>query len=266
MQPTDSIPLAINALRQGIYHFKIDATKLHTSDKIGFLKDKYLGTETRIHLEDTTLIVFTIDQDPASKATDRFLLLFKLAEQLSVEFIRINATRSNNINTVQWNTAHEKNIDHYSVQFSENGRNFNDIAMQIPTGNNASTQEYNYLHIGASAANMYYRIVAHNKNGQRLTSDIAKVSLEAESKGISIYPNPVTNNTFTVFFNNDFPGKYYVSVSNINGEELFKTFVNLPFERTSKTIQLPTTIASGTYLAKISNAAGEISSIKLVLY
>ena len=112
---------------------------------------------------------------------------------------------------------------------------------------------------------MFYRIVAHSLNGQTKTSNTVKVASDYISSTISIFPNPVNENYFTVNLNNNVPGKYRISVSNLKGDQLFKTIVNLPFEHATKKVHLPASLVAGTYLVKIINNEKIINSFKILI-
>ena len=113
---------------------------------------------------------------------------------------------------------------------------------------------------------MYYRVTANKFNGYTHKTDIVLIKNNIEIKTLSIFPNPITNNRFAVYLNNNTPGKFKLSLYSLNGEILYKTSFDLPFKRTSKIIQLPATIGAGSYMVKIGNEAGEINSFKLINY
>ena len=265
LNPFDSIPLKITAMRKGNYRLQTDPSLLQLYGAYCFLRDTYLATETIISLNSITDIDFFINEDPLSKATDTFTLLFKPGNLLPVVFTSVNATRNNQINDVQWKTDIEMNIDHYTVQYSKDGQNFKDIARVQTYLTIASPKQYNYLHAGANVANMFYRIVAHSFNGQTKTSNTVKVASAYISSTVSIFPNPVNENYFTVNLNNNVPGKYRISISNLKGDQLFKTIVNLPFEHATKKVHLPASLVAGTYLVKIINNEKIINSFKILI-
>ena len=266
LENIDMIPLSINSMRQASYQLKIDATALHTNGISGFLKDGFLGTETQLNLEAVNSIDFKITQDPASSDSLRFVLLFRPVEVLSVKFINILANRNNNINSVEWISSHENNIDKYIVQYSETGRNFTDIAQLPSTGNSGKLQKYKYDHVVADALNMHYRILAKGVNGLSILSDTVKLKLGVEHDGISIFSNPVTNKTFVVYLNKQLPGQYKISVCNLLGEQLYQTSLDLSFGNAYKTIVLPAHIGTGNYVVNTIDEMGNSTSIKLTVY
>ena len=265
INPFDSIPLRITAMRKGNYRLQTDLSLLQLFGTYCSLRDTYLGTETMINLNSITDIDFFINEDPLSKGADRFMLLFKPENLLPVVFTSVNAMRNNYINNVQWITDVEMDIDYYVVQYSEDGQNFTGIARVNADLKSASPKQYNYLHAPANSTVMFYRIVAHCLNGQIQTSNTVQVISVFKNYAITIFPNPVTENYFTVNLNNNVPGKYQISVLNLKGDQLFKTIVDLPFEHATKKVQLPSTLVAGTYVVKIWNDERKINKFKILI-
>ena len=67
----------------------------------------------------------------------------------------------------------------------------------------------------------------------------------------NISPNFVTQNYFIVNLSKNLPGKYRISISNLKGDQLSKTIVNLPFVYATKKVLLPVSLVAGTYVVKI---------------
>ena len=66
----------------------------------------------------------------------------------------------------------------------------------------------------------------------------------------NIFPNFVTQNYFIVNLNKNLPSKYRTSISNLKGDQLFKTILNLPFVYATKKVLLPVSLVAGTYVKK----------------
>ena len=74
---SDTIFLSLSNTRIAPYGFKIDPSALGNFSLKAFLKDKFLQTESLISLTDVTNVNFTTTADVASRATDRFMIVFK---------------------------------------------------------------------------------------------------------------------------------------------------------------------------------------------
>ena len=87
----------------------------------------------------------------------------------------------------------------------------------------------------------------------------------AQSK-ISIYPNPVTNNQFTLQFGKMTPGNYDIELTNVTGQVVMQRAVNVQSEDQVETISIKSSFARGVYLVKVSGRNNEaVLSQKLVV-
>ena len=89
---------------------------------------------------------------------------------------------------------------------------------------------------------------------------------ELGNNSISIYPNPVTNNQFTVQFANVSTGTYTVQLTDMMGRQLMQQVVNVGSEHQVQAIKLNPTTAKGMYLIKVMNEGSQsVFSTKIVL-
>ena len=263
----DSIQLTLTATRVAPYHLEIDPSMLDYPATLAYLRDKFVGTETPVSLTEITVVRFEITADPLSKTADRFTLLFKPAIILPVVFTSITANRSSaNSNTVNWTTVQEVNVEDYSVEYSKDGNRFSALGHVKANGNNTGTAKYSYVHIATAAENMYYRVRCNGLNGKHQYTPTAKVKAATDKDVISLFPNPITNNSFTIYFNNRLKATYNIIITNQSGEILYRENTNVQNSGAFKTITLPVSIAAGNYIVKIANETGEVNSFKIVMY
>ena len=72
-----------------------------------------------------------------------------------------------------------------------------------------------------------------------------------------MYPNPVTNNQFTIQFNQLDAGKYTIQVTDVMGRRLIQQNVSLNGENQSQNIKINPAAARGVYLVKVTDANGK---------
>lgn len=83
---------------------------------------------------------------------------------------------------------------------------------------------------------------------------------------INIFPNPVTNNQFTIQFNELEIGNYTVQVTDVTGRQLMQQVVNVSGDNQSQMIRLNSSVAKGVYLVKVSDQNSKaVYSTKIVL-
>jgi Domain of unknown function (DUF3244) len=253
MLPTvnDTIFLNLTSTRIAPYRFEIDPSVLTNTGLEAFLKDKFLQTETPVSLSVVTNISFDITTDAASKAADRFLIVFKQSPA-SVNFTSIAAARNaDKTITINWSVQNERNINTYSVEHSNDGINFGTLITQNALANNGTNPTYEKLDIAATSANNWYRIRANIANTQAKYSGIAMVNALAvdntiEAASITVNPNPVQDKIVQVKFTNK-TGTFHVTLVNNEGRVVYKNNIIITGLNVVKTILLGKGIAAGQY-------------------
>lgn len=242
---TDTIKLSITGMRVSSYSLEIDPSVLANLTMNAFLIDKYLQTETPVSFIDVTNYSFNITTDVASKAWDRFMIVFKAIP--SLYFTTISATRNSNTTiSVTWGTQAERNVLSYELEQSNDGTNFTTLLTQMPTANNGGNANYNRLDANASKKANWYRVKALGTNNIVKYSSIAMVNaVEVEKKvegNISIFPNPINDGMVNIHFTNKKIGKYNVKIVNNIGQTI-----------KSENLQLQN--ATSTSILKVNNSA-----------
>ncbi|HSY75868.1 MAG TPA: hypothetical protein VK890_03360, partial [Bacteroidia bacterium] len=161
----DTIHLSLARLLQGWpYRFDFVATSFNRPDILASLVDKYTNTTTPIHLGDSsTSAYFTTDGNAASKAADRFYILFREAPG-SVTYNNVTASQQNKNVLVQWTVSNQLNIKEYVVYKSTDGVNFYPADTTIASAGTAITYDWVDVDPIIGVKN-YYRIRNVNADG-----------------------------------------------------------------------------------------------------
>ena len=117
---------------------------------------------------------------------------------LPVDIISFNAMlEGTNKANLTWVTATEKNVSHFVVEKSTDGKNFSDAGIVFAFGNTQEKQTYNFADkISASAGSViYYRLRTVNLDSKNQYSTIRLIRIDKENSNIAVttYPNPVTS-------------------------------------------------------------------------
>ncbi len=118
---------------------------------------------------------------------------FSTTVVLPVEFIGFNiATTGNNKVNITWKTATEINTDHFEVEKSVDGRNFNFITKVKAAGNSQVANTYSVSDVLDNTADLfYYRIKSVDKDGSAQYSNVQTVSAKIKGTFVNnVYPNP----------------------------------------------------------------------------
>ena len=95
---------------------------------------------------------------------------------ISLVSFKGEACRKNKV--LSWSTATELNNKGFNVQYSFNGRDFNNlsfVASQVSSGNSSSVLNYQYTDNKATGANEYYRLMQTDKDGQSDFSNVVMI-------------------------------------------------------------------------------------------
>ena len=106
-----------------------------------------------------------------------------------VALTSFNASLINNQASLVWNTANEVNVNGYSIEKSNNGKDFN--AIGFIAAKNASAANYSFNDVLADGVN-YYRLKISGKDASIKYSSIVAINNKQSTK-LEVYPNPVTN-------------------------------------------------------------------------
>ena len=75
---------------------------------------------------------------------------------------------------------------------------------------------------------------------------------------VSVYPNPVTGNQFTVDFKRNKPGIYNIALTDLAGRVLLNKVANIQAEGQAERVSLKNKPAQGMYLIRVTNSDKEI--------
>ena len=262
---TDTIFLNLSNSRISNYRFNIDPSNLVYPTLKAFITDRFLQTEAPVSLTDVTNVNFTTTADVASRATDRFMIVFK--NVAPAVFTAIKAVRNNdNSVAVTWNIRNENDINTYSIERSVDGReNYTAIDNQMPTANNFGSPYYTVTDAAAPNEIVWYRIKANNiSNGSFYSDKAAAKAVDVNNKhGISMYPNLVVDGKVNLYFNNQPAGKYNISIVNSKGEQVEFSTAEINNNAGLKNILIKEA-AAGIYRAIVKDEKGISVAIPFV--
>lgn len=98
------------------------------------------------------------------------------------------------------------------------------------------------------------------------TIDLITDGTVVNDSRISIFPNPVTNNQFTIQFAVQEPNTYTLQVTDMMGRQLQQQVVNVGAYNQTQVVKLSPATARGMYLVKVTDASNKaVYSTKIVL-
>jgi hypothetical protein len=175
---------------------------------------------------------------------------------LPVTFEYFVAGKQGKTVVLNWKNAESDGVERFEVLRSENGRDFYSIGF-VPAAASQTTYSFTDNAI-TGGGKLYYRIRAIEHNGAGNLTAIRYVDFESLLPLISIYPNPVANNRFSVVVNK--AGAKTISIFGSNGT-LFRQMTLNDQVTDIVTAGWPT----GWYLINIKMADGTAATSKLIV-
>ena len=266
IEGSDSIFFKMWNMRVIKYRLELIASNLDFPGRTGVLLDKYLNTSTPVNLDGTTDVDFSVTSDPASKASDRFLLIFsKPAKQGLVPFATIfaNAVVLNSSVNVNWQTVNESNLKQLAIERSADANSFDVSKTVLVTYDNTSAQN-RYSDEQPLEGTNYYRIVATTFDGRVSYSNIMKADIAKTVQSFAVYPNPVVGNRLNLQMKNQPSGLYKIALKNSFGQ----TFLSkeIVFEGGTRSLQIlpPNLLPPGIYQLQIGSPDGKLKVIPVI--
>jgi hypothetical protein len=132
---------------------------------------------------------------------------------MPVVLTNFSGTRTGNNTYLSWSTSEEKDHDHFIVQRSHDGLNFED-AGKVKYGQEGE-KGFNYTYLDHTPSG-YYRLKIVSVNGREDFSKIIKIGDDVRADGISVFPNPFEN-SLTLILPKDVQE---VKIINVAGQEI----------------------------------------------
>ena len=235
----DTIPLYMNNMKQRSYEFEFAPLVFTHIGLKAELIDRFLNTRTTLSVVDTVTVNFTVTADPASAATDRFMVVFGPSFTLAIDALSIKAlakylpaAQGGNFIQVDWTAKTEKDMDRYELERSFDGITFTKINSTVAVGNSASPVNYSWNDLdpktGTSLqpADNFYRVKAIDQAGLTKYTAVVKVSFGnpvAIVSTIGVYPNPLRGNSFNLQLSDIAKGSYGLTIINNLGQTVYRT-------------------------------------------
>jgi Secretion system C-terminal sorting domain len=264
----DTIKLNISGMRLAPYRIEIDPSVLTNPNLEGTFVDNYTGIRTTLSFTDITAISFDITNDAASRAVDRFMIVFK--EISSTSFNNIAAARTvGKTVKVNWITQNEVGVTNYTVEHSTDGVNFTAIAAQTPTANNGTNPSYSYVDATASAGKNWYRVKVNIGTTLARFTAIAMVNelpitTTNANATMGIYPNPVEDGRVNFKLYNQAAGNYSVVITTATGQVVQRAIIKVQTNAVAQTINIGAASA-GLYYATIIDEKGMRNTIAFMV-
>ena len=116
-----------------------------------------------------------------------------MCDLIPIKLLDFSAKKSGESTLVSWSTLSEVNNDYFSVEWSTDGVNFEEIAKVDGAGTSRDKREYSFVHKSPKKGINYYRLTQYDFDGRSETFNIVSVVFNTKSLDMAIIPNRVEN-------------------------------------------------------------------------
>jgi len=261
----DTLYLPFWGLLKRDYALTIASNRFKGINQTARFIDAFTNKVILIDLNDSSVTYpFAVTSDPASISLNRFIIILSPLNVLPVTFIK---TKANPVGTqvqVSWQTTGEQCVKNYIVERSADGTHFNKTG-EVGTIRPATIVNYHWIDEKPLSGSNYYRLRSTNTDGKNAYSEIVKVFFNGK-KGMEVSPSVISNQRFTLNFNDQPAGDYQLIMINAAGQTVFQKLVSTAGGSNSRVIELgKSTLATGIYNVSVRNAHGAIQNIRLLV-
>ncbi|MCP4458343.1 MAG: T9SS type A sorting domain-containing protein [Cytophagales bacterium] len=173
---------------------------------------------------------------------------------LPVKLVDFSAQQNNDEVELAWSTATELNNDFFSVERSQNGRDFIVIGALAGGGTTNKISNYSFLDPTPLSGTSYYRLKQTDYDGQYEYFDAKSITFDhAFGENFSVYPNPVFETVIVAGYRDDISN---IKLMNLNGK-VITNLVEIKVEDDRILINIRN-MASGIYILQIGMESHKI--------
>jgi hypothetical protein len=168
-----------------------------------------------------------------------------------VELLNFTADRSGRNVVLKWETASEKDNDHFTLERSADGITYTAIGTIPGAGTSTVAHAYAYTDFNPGSGVLYYRLKQTDLNGSTTYSDPVSVVADGlQGNAFSVYPNP-NNGSFRVRYGGSDETPVEVTVSDAYGRTVYQNTLSVAELRTTG-IQLQDFPEAGYYTVRFA--------------
>jgi hypothetical protein len=215
----------------------------------------------------TYTIVVTEARNGCSSAAN-IAVPFAMSGSLPIvlSYFGVNYDKETKAVLLNWVTEMEKDNAYYTIERSQDGKNFTSVAMVLGSMNSSIRKTYEYKDdlngVGISST-LYYRVKQTDNDGKSSYSPIRSVKLSQKQNIIQVNPNPFVDN-ITVKYMSEVSGMMNIKVVNMNGQTVVNKNYTVNKGFNSNMINSLGYLPKGMYIAQVTINGEEAEQTKLI--
>lgn len=186
-----------------------------------------------------------------------------VSNPLPVTLSTLTVTGNGTTNKLNWVNETEADIRYYEAERSADGIRFNSIYSTAARSNNNDRQAYSHTDANNVPETAWYRIKLSTASGQVQYSNTVKVSREKNVNSLLVYPNPVTQQQFTLQWQ-ALPGIYQLRLFSGSGQQVWQKQIPVTAAGIiSQNVQLPD-LPAGLYHLELNTGSSTRQHVILI--
>jgi len=193
----------------------------------------------------TTLTCTGNDGDPLTGLPLAFDEGGQNVSLLPVELIFFDAQPAETRVVLNWATATEENFDYFEIQRSLDLISFEEIGRASGGGDSETRRDYSFIDKNPYSGTSYYRLQSVDFDGYTEIFKAISVNV-VSSSSLTIYPNPVTANFFTISYDRIADLKTVIILKDLYGRTVLEDELT-----DSNEIRIPDSLENGIYVVQL---------------
>ncbi len=235
----------------------------YTSGSISEKDGNGLGSQYITGTASTQTSPFTLSGAATNFGVTEIVLRMVTSVSLPVTLIDFDAKKKEESVVLNWSTGAEINNDHFTVERSVNGEDFEVVTTIEGKGNSAALSQYQFIDEHAPKGTVYYKLKQSDYDGTTVSYDMKSVYMGEEKNNISVFPNPCTGCNY-IDITGDAKNIREISITdNLGNNVMDEVFISYA-PGSAMRVKFAYPLEAGMYLVKVDG--GNNSSVnKLVV-
>ncbi len=194
---------------------------------------------------------------------DYSYIAFSGGTALPVELVSFTAEKQNDEILLEWETASEKNSDHFDIMRANDSKEFEKLDSRTAAGNSSHLIYYDYLDGTPNKGFNYYKLVEYDIDGKTQESPVVAVNFTDQIDVVTeLFPNPSSDKA-VLYFNSQNGGVYRLYINDMSGKPIYQAQIPAMIGDNKFTLFV-SDYAAGNYLLNLVEPGGKTSSTQFV--
>lgn len=174
------------------WDFNINDIRLLVDEDGDFSNAQIYGSSD-LDISEGSIIISGMNASIIPVNSTRYITIGTVNSVLPVELISFEVSPKNRVVYLDWRTANELNNDYFTIEKSQNKRDWESVKNVAAVGNSTTISTYaaedKKPHLGQS----FYRLKQTDTDGQFTYSTVQSVYISVNEQAVKLYPNPANS-------------------------------------------------------------------------